>query len=261
MDPWLEDPGIFPDLHNTFIAELRAQMTARLPNHYYTSIENRIFFEDSDWAKEPDINIDKSNRRSPLRSEVTNAVMEYKTKPIIIATKSDPRDEWRLEVRNTDGDELVTAVEILSPSNKRNKSRGREAYLAKQKEYLDNQTHLVEIDLLRAGLHSTSINLAMLSSRTKKPFDYHVCVYRRPPNGRYEIYPFALKEPLPTINIPLLSSEPDAQISLQDVMERSYIQAGYDRRLDYTQQPQPKLNDARLKWAMSMISQSEIGKS
>jgi hypothetical protein len=52
----------------------------------------------------------------------------------------DPRDESR----------IVTAIEVLSPSNK-SAGPGRDSYLTKRQEYWDAGTNLVEIDLLRAG--------------------------------------------------------------------------------------------------------------
>ena len=45
---------------------------------------------------------------------------------------------------------VVTAIEILSPTNKLD-SRGRSQYMAKRRKVLASATNLVEIDLLRAG--------------------------------------------------------------------------------------------------------------
>ena len=60
---------------------------------------------------------------------------------------------------------LVTAIEFLSPSNKTPGKRGRELYLRKQREMLDSPAHLVEIDLLRGGVHSTAVPLERLERR------------------------------------------------------------------------------------------------
>ena len=53
-----------------------------------------------------------------------------------------------LEVRDREGREVVTVIELLSPSNKR-AGDDRESYLAKRRELLRSPAHLVEIDLLR----------------------------------------------------------------------------------------------------------------
>jgi hypothetical protein len=46
---------------------------------------------------------------------------------------------------------LVTCVEVLSPANKRKKSKGRKLYLRKRQSLLLGTANLVEIDLLRGG--------------------------------------------------------------------------------------------------------------
>jgi hypothetical protein len=45
---------------------------------------------------------------------------------------------------------VVTAIEILSPKNKR-AGEGYNQYLNKRNQVLHSQSHLVEIDLLRGG--------------------------------------------------------------------------------------------------------------
>jgi Protein of unknown function (DUF4058) len=54
MDPWLEDPTIFPDLHNSFIAHLRNTINQKLPEPYYAAINNRVWVDLSYRHIEPD---------------------------------------------------------------------------------------------------------------------------------------------------------------------------------------------------------------
>src|SRR4029077_19013850 len=55
-----------------------------------------------------------------------------------------------VEIRDRRNRELVTVVELLSPSNKRPGS-DRDQYLAKREQILGSSAHLGEIDLLRGG--------------------------------------------------------------------------------------------------------------
>src|SRR5947208_5462061 len=55
-----------------------------------------------------------------------------------------------IEIRDRDGWQLVTVIELLSPANKY-AGPDREQYLAKRAELLVSTVHLVEIDLLRGG--------------------------------------------------------------------------------------------------------------
>src|SRR5437867_3445004 len=52
-----------------------------------------------------------------------------------------------LEIRDRDNEEVVTVIELLSPSNKA-PGKDRDHYLAKRDEILWSGVHLVEIDLL-----------------------------------------------------------------------------------------------------------------
>src|SRR5438105_11806002 len=47
MDPFLEDPAVFPDLHDSLIAELRNAINAQLPPPYYASSASRVWVEPS----------------------------------------------------------------------------------------------------------------------------------------------------------------------------------------------------------------------
>ena len=54
------------------------------------------------------------------------------------------------------GQQVVTVIEVVSPTNKF-AGAGRDSYVAKQREVLNSQAHLVEIDLLRAGQHVLAV--------------------------------------------------------------------------------------------------------
>jgi hypothetical protein len=58
---------------------------------------------------------------------------------------------------------LVTAIEVLSPTNKAQGEHGRDLYIRKQQEILGGKVHLVEIDLLRGGQHTTAVPRRFLS--------------------------------------------------------------------------------------------------
>jgi hypothetical protein len=53
-----------------------------------------------------------------------------------------------VEVREAGTDTLVTAIEILSPMNKR-PGRERQKYLRKRRELLRSEVHVIELDLWR----------------------------------------------------------------------------------------------------------------
>lgn len=62
---------------------------------------------------------------------------------------ADTVEEAYLEIREPVSGDVITAIEVLSPLNKR-PGAGREKYLRKRLEIFSTYTHLVEIDFLRA---------------------------------------------------------------------------------------------------------------
>lgn len=146
---------------------------------------------------------------------------------------------------------LVTVIELLSPSNKAAGSEGRIADLGKQTALLTRDVHLIEIDLLRGGEHTTALPRESL----KRPLDYHIAVrdLNLPPTRRYS-YPIRLEDRLPKLAVPLLKGEGDLTVELQPVFDRCYDTGSYRREIDYlAEQPDPPLDEARSRWARECI--------
>ncbi|HEY3789827.1 MAG TPA: DUF4058 family protein, partial [Urbifossiella sp.] len=204
MDPWLERRGIFPDLHNRFIAELSSTLNALVPPPYFAAIGTRIIIEkdDRDQFFEPDVDILKpvglngSHGPGGGGGVATATAPIVEVSPVHVHVPWEEFTEWMIEVRTGDGEEeLITSIEVLSPSNKREGSKGRAEYLHKQNEMCERRVNLVEIDLLRAGKHTTVVPLGPAHRKTG-PFDYHVCVFRADRPRDLDVYPIRLPQKL-----------------------------------------------------------------
>ena len=134
-----------------------------------------------------------------------------------------------LEVRDRRGRELVTVIELLSPSNKR-PGDDRSQYLAKRREILRSTAHLVEIDLLRGW--------TPMPAEDRPEGDYSVLVSRAERRPAAEFWPIRLRDRLPVIPIPLRPTDPDGQIDLQDVLHQAYDGPGYEKFI-YDGSPEP----------------------
>jgi hypothetical protein len=99
-----------------------------------------------------------------------------------------------LEIRDRWNRELVAVVELLNPVNKKS-GADRAQYLTKRSEILASPAHLVEIDLLRCGLAMPDL---MRPSST-----YGVMVSRFEERPAADFWPIELRQPLPTIPVPL----------------------------------------------------------
>jgi hypothetical protein len=260
MDPWLESPTVFPDLHDRLIFVLSEALNARLPAPYFATIASRLVIEEPKRRIEPDVDIfhsppDLNGGESSGGGGVATAVTaEVATEPVVVTITEDTWRQKYLEIHAVPGGErLVTVIEVLSPANKAPGAHNRGAYLTKQNEVLGKLVHLVEIDLLRRGEPTTAVPHDELVLRAGS-FDYHVCVspFDRPAD--YIVYPVLLPQRLPTIAVPLLPGVAPVLIDLQAVVGRCYDTGRYDRRIDYRQPPDPPLTPQQAEWVQSVLA-------
>jgi hypothetical protein len=222
MDPFLEHPAFFPDLHGSMHVYIREALQASLPPPYFAVVKERLWVETSTRYVEPDTDV------------IRESYVE-------ICTRLSEDDE-----------RIVAAIEILSLSNKTPGEKGQDAYLEKQREVLGSSVHLVEIDLLRGGEHTTPMDLGRLRQKAG-PFDYHVSVHRFDQPGRFFVYAWKLDAALPEIAIPLLPGDGPVLLDLQAVFTRCYDTGPYRRRVRYdAARLVPPLDTERTAWAMGL---------
>jgi hypothetical protein len=260
MDPYLEHPEIFPNLHQDFITYLKELLQPNLPAPYYARSARRTWIEVSERYVEPDTNIHAPARYVPGKAEIDTGggvavATGPRTKPIVVHVPHDEHREVYAEIYAGRGSDrrLVTTIEVLSPTNKGTSGQGRELYLKKQKEMLESDVHLVEIDLLRGGTHTSAVPLDRLRKQTPM-YDYHVCIHRFDQFEDYFVYPFHIQEPLPTIDIPLLPGDGSVPVDLQAVLNRCYDVGPYRREIEYqTAQIVPPLRAELTQWARKHV--------
>jgi hypothetical protein len=149
----------------------------------------------------------------------------------------------RLVIRDSKSQEVVTVIEVLSPSNK---AGGADLanYLAKRDEVLTSAANFVELDLLRGGQR--------MPIRTLPPCDYYILVSRAWERPRMGLWPMKLREPLVPFPIPLRRGEVEPLIELKPILDRTYDEAGYEDRI-YRTPPEPPLSAADAVWARSFV--------
>lgn len=255
MDPYLEHPDIFSDFHDSFIAYLRETLLTQLPEPYYAALGRRAWIELSQRYIGPDVDV---VRAGGTRSKSTRAgaVSEQAiTQPLVIHVPHDERVEPLIEIYlgPRSNRRLVSTIEVLSRANKTSGEHGRDLYLRKQQEILGSKVHLVEIDLLREGQHTTAVPEKWLRAKTTQ-FDYHVCVHRFDKLEDFFIYPIQLHQPLPVISVPLLPGDSAVSLDLQAVFHRTYEAGPYSREIDYQHDtPIPPLSDQQSEWAAQLL--------
>ncbi len=147
-----------------------------------------------------------------------------------------------VEVREVNTMQLVTAIEILSPVNKRPGQDAYEEYQRKRRELLRSQAHLLEIDLLRAGTRPP-----LRQSVPTAP--YYVVLSRVNLRPRVEVWPIQIWEPLPRLPVPLLDPDPDAVIEFGAIVAEVYKRGAYAALIDYQKSsPVPAFEQADQVW-------------
>jgi Protein of unknown function (DUF4058) len=256
MDPYLEAPGLWPDVHHELMSVARESLNARLRPKYHVRVEERVYISDeNDPGRKviiPDLQIHDTGAQysRSLWTPETAASTATLVEPVLLTTLiEDEMHESYLEIVDHASRSVVTVIEVLRPTNKVAGSRGRASYEQKRQETMRSPTHLVEIDLLRDGvsLHAREI---------LPPADYYVHVSRRGQRPRGLVWPILLPQRLPVIGIPLLPDDPDVSLDLQAVLNTAYERAAYDLEIDYQQSPVPPLPSRYEAWAQKLTAAS-----
>jgi hypothetical protein len=146
MDPYLEDPDLWPDVHASLIAGIRELLAPQLRPRYVARVEQRTYlFDPDDSADElqvvPDVRVVEHRRRHQAVRVGGAAVAEKTTVPLDVTGLVKRVGVQRsLEIRDSVGRRIVTVIEILGPSNKV-ESAGRRALLQKRKQVSDSETN------------------------------------------------------------------------------------------------------------------------
>ncbi len=248
MDPYLEKPGLWPQCHTALIYNIHAQLNARLPSRYEASMDVHIWLYEADAesrrvAREPDVFL--SDR---LGSTATATQSRRPTAPAEFLLPVERRKGNRfVVVRDTLNQRVVTAIEILSPSNKK-PGEDREAYLSKRVEYFIAGVNVVEIDLLRAGMRPP------LGEHAPSPFAYSVLVSRRPLFPKVEFWPIGVREPLPVVPVPVNPEDADCPLDLRACLDRGYDDGRWAAKADYSKLPEPPLSEPDATWARELLA-------
>jgi hypothetical protein len=247
MNPFLEQEDVWHDFHGRFVPKLAESLTLRIRPKYIAKIDENVYIHELSAEQRfllgrPDVGV-----LANQPSDVSTATAASRTiaAPLHghVMPATDVVREPFIEIRDRETRELVTAIELLSPTNKY-VGLDRDQYLAKRKRLLASNVHLVEIDLLRGGPRMPIGDLPQC--------DYYVMVSRAGDRPRVELWPIRLRERLPEIPIPLRHDDPDATIDLQPLLGGVYDAAGYEDYI-YRGTPQPPLHPEDAAWAKERV--------
>jgi len=250
MNPWLEE--FWRDVHAKLLVYACDQLNGELPADLHARVDERLAIdteEEKGRAYVPDVAVSESwdHPAGPVLGQGGQTVTA--AQPTVV----DFGQEILRHVEVVDSRaHVITAVELLSPSNKADGESGSN-WKRKRFDYVRGGISLVEIDLLRGGgwmLPDRSLLKPIPPSR----IFHHVCVTRPPWVGRHEFYVLPLRERLPAIRVPLRRTDPDAALDLQVLVDQCYEKGRYASAIDYNKPPHPQLPDDEAVWAREILS-------
>jgi hypothetical protein len=247
MNPYLEQPAIWPDFHHDMIGVIKELIAPQVAPNYAVRTEVQLYIHElPEDSRRLFGHGDTVLSQTPAHSHDRDSGLAA-TKLAVPARGSLPVVDFErvhfLEIRDRFDRQVVTVIELLSPSNKANRS-DRDVYLAKRAQLLTTGVNFVEIDLLRGGPRMPVEGLPEC--------DYYSMVCRSADRPSVDFWPFHLRDRMPTIPIPLRSADKNATLDLQACLHLVYDRSIYDIDI-YLGEPDPALSIPDAEWARQFV--------
>jgi hypothetical protein len=262
MDPYLEPPRYWRGFHNGFIFNLQATLNRLLPPGFAANYEERVIIIPPERSIYPDVLVWRDPSETSGCTSGGTAILEptaveaTEAHGIVIVGPEEIHDGY-LEIRTvTEDEQVVTIVEILSPTNKAPDSPHREEYRRKQSEVLRSQTHLLEIDLLRGGMHTVAAPVGEIQRRGG--WDGIISLHRSTQPDQFEYWFTTLRQSLPKVKIPLMQGLPELELDLQAAFDQTYDAGPYRRRIDYRQEAPLPLQGEDAIWMDTLLREKGL---
>lgn len=243
MDPYLEG-DLWESFHGPFATEIATQLNRDIPAGYWARVERRMTTVSltssgsSRRPRRPDVSV--------VRETVTGHYATAVAKPPLhlVSVTPETLPHYAVKIIRDRNRELVTAIELLSPANKR--GQGRADYLAKRNEYLSNPVHLIEIDLLHEGQR-----LPMVDPLPDAP--YIVILHREEPRPLADVWPILLSDPLPVIRVPLREGDLEPVLDLQSCFSTVFDEQRFGDEIDYDSPPPVTMSTKEITFAKGLL--------
>lgn len=259
MNPFLEEPAVWPSVHSRLITYAADALNQELPAGYVANVEERVFLVELPTSRYPDTSVARNPRSQTRNGNGISSVAIAEADPAVEI--EFPPEEFRetfieIHLARNPGT-LVAVLQVLSPTNK-NPGQGRDIYLEKQNELLQSKTHLIEIDLLRAGEHTVGVPRERLD---ENGWDYLVCLHKGGWRNKYRVWATALSKRLPRFAVPLAGDDRDVPVDLQALVDQCYDAGRFPDRIDYRGTcPSPPLSKQNAKWMADLLRKKKLRK-
>lgn len=249
MDPYLEHPAIWSDFHDRFVGIVCGQSNAVVRPRYVAITQERLYVVESERPIRPDATAVRS--KAPRNSAaLAVATLEPDEAAAFEIVREEMREPYIQIIEPVANNRVVTAIEVLSPSNKQ-PGDGRTSYEKKQQELIGAGANFVEIDLLRDGDSVVRVSRDRLA--TLPSYHYLVAVTRQSP-ARQEVYAVTVDRRLPRVAIPLDADAADVTLDVQAAFTRCWNEGPYPELLHYDEPPPGNWGEEEVAWLREILA-------
>jgi len=245
MDPYLEG-YLWPDVHHTLATVIKELMVPQIRPKYVARV-NLYTVTDTHPEEDvgimyPDVEVLQKKKKAEEAGVAYGSRGPDETSPPTTTIPGISAIEVRIpvvEIRDRESNRLITAIEILSPVNKR--KPGIEPYREKRRRLHQSGVHLLEIDLIRRGERSLS--------HPYLPKSHYLVTLTRAGRGNTDVWAFQVQDPLPVLPVPLHPPDEDGRLDLGEALRLIYERSDYGLSIDYHKAPPPpSFSEADQKW-------------
>jgi Protein of unknown function (DUF4058) len=233
MNPWLEG-YLWPDVHSRLAQVISELLAPQIAPKYVARLALATIM-DSDPDSEigityPDVEVlhrlDTANEPVVAYGGKTMSI----TEPTLVMPFALPIPVRFpiVEVRDAANNKLITAIEILSPVNKRNPNLID--YRKKIDDLHKRGVHVIEIDLLRRGTRPFS---------SKKAVSHYQMMLLRAQSNNAVVWSVNIQDKLPVLPVPLRAPDLDVFLDLGNAMDIIFERSLYYLSIDYAKDPAP----------------------
>lgn len=256
MNPWLEG-YLWADLHHELASAIRKQLAPQVKPKYVVRIDTYTYKdvlpEEELGIFYPDVEILKKTPPPPADSfsepeagydMVTPPTLTFPTRLTVEARIPT------VEIRDKGNNRLITAIEILSPVNKRNP--GIVQYREKREMLYATGVHLLEIDLLRKGQRPAA-------HPALPEWAHYFAMLVRADQTKTQVWALTIQDKLPVLPVPLKSPDPDVRLDLGRAFDDAVSLGEYDETINYREEPPPPaFTKEELQWLHGILKEKKL---
>ena len=261
MDPYMERR--WRGVHNSLIVFASGELNARMGPGYVAEIDERLIIELPDMPARdiyPDVYAHRP-RGTPDDTQPETAagvatLARSGITPSIRVHAEEPRPQAFVKIIETTGGLTVTVIEFVLAGEQIYRRRPRA--VPAQTPRPDCRRRELRRNRPDPRRPPERRPLKSRVSRGSRGAAYLAFARRGFGQAAFDVYPMPLREPLPTLGIPLRPADQDVPLNLQGLIHRVYDEGRFAARTNYADPLRPALAPDDAEWAKDLLADAKV---